>query len=85
MCSGDISTPSQCRTNNLRLVGDIKLFTYSPACTLAELVCNIQTHSSCKLVRADHEVGSVPDKELLSRNLCREQKVIWAQHTGKQR
>jgi len=32
------------------------------------------------LVRVDHEVGSVPERELLRIPLCREQNVIGAQH-----
>ena len=34
------------------------------------------------LVRLDHDAGSVPERELLPRYLCREQNVIVAQHVG---
>ena len=52
------------------------MFTHSPACTLVELVCNIQTHRPCRLDRLDHDAGSVPERKVNSRSLCREQSVI---------
>jgi len=51
------------------------MFTHSPACTLVELVWNIQTHRDCRLDRLDHDAGSVPEREMLDRSLCREQNV----------
>jgi len=63
--SGDVSTQSQRCNIYSGVEVDIKLFMYSPACTLAELVCNIQTHRYCRLVRLDHDAGSVPERELL--------------------
>jgi len=73
MSFGDISTSSQCSTIHSRVGSDTKLFPHSPACTLAELVCNIQTHRYVKLVRVDHDAGSVPERELLDRSLHRKQ------------
>jgi len=58
------------------------MFADSPACTLVELVCNIQTHITCMLVRVDHDAGSVPEKELLDSNLCKEQNATGAEHAG---
>jgi len=68
----------------LKNEGDMKLITYSTACALAELVCNIQTHISCMVVRVDHDAGSVPERELLSRYLCMEHNRIGAQHEERQ-
>ena len=52
------------------------MFTHSPASTLVELVCNTQTHRLCRLARLDHDEGSVPERELTDRSLCRGKNMI---------